>query len=213
MNATTNRRAAGIKLAATGAILLFSVYAFAILLSVPAAVASPYGKQATSTADGTAAVQAVEDACAPYFEAIDEVKRVEGLTEVEDEAGVWLVPSRDADAVAYASLEDAAAESAKFVANGKVRVGSTIYIWVSTTALSRGDVSTDALTIRFALGDYSVRDDGFLIDGDGYVVCTATFPFHSKGDVIETPVGAAKVYDIMRGLNKVACYAEETALD
>ena len=44
-------------------------------------------------------------------------------------------------------------------------------------------------------GNYSVREDGVKIDDDGYVIIAANLDYYPRCSVVETSLGAGKVYD------------------
>lgn len=76
--------------------------------------------------------------------------------------------------------------AAEFQWRGVVEDGEHFYTWYSERVLPGG-----GLTDLNANGRHS--DGGYVKDGDGYIAVASCD--YEKGTVIETPFGAAKVYD------------------
>ena len=182
------------------AIAMLAAIVIGMILWTPPAAPALYHKQVTSTADSSMVESAAQD-IGTYIAAAGEVERVEGLAMVVDNGKVNIVSAKDEDAPALDRV--GAIEPKDLYEYGKVRVGQTVYTWISTTALSRGDASTTDLMSRLGVANWTVNEDGFVLDGNGLVVCAATSPVHERGEIIETPAGVGRVYDIAWGLDRV----------
>ena len=179
-------------------LMFMFAFLFSLGFALPAYATTLYGKTVVST---------VQDNVTPYLDSIAKVKDVEGLDVFVENGKTVVFSHADVDAKPFASLSDI--EKGRFEELGKVRVGSVVYSRVSTTALSRGDESTDKLAERLNVGSHEVRSDGYLIDSEGLVVCTATSPWYNVGDTVDTPAGSGRVYDKAWGLKRVLCYYEQ----
>ena len=76
--------------------------------------------------------------------------------------------------------------AAEFQWRGVVEDGEHFYTWYSERVLPGGGLSELNSNGRHS-------EDGFVKDGDGYIAVASCD--YEKGTVIETPFGAAKVYD------------------
>lgn len=76
--------------------------------------------------------------------------------------------------------------AAEFQWMGVVEDGETRYTWYSERVLPGGGLTELNENGRHVEG-------GFVVDGDGYIAVASSD--HEKGTVLDTPFGAAKVYD------------------
>lgn len=87
-----------------------------------------------------------------------------------------------------------------FKSAGVVYDGGTRYTWYSQRVLPGGGL--DELNAN----GRTVNADGFVVDGDGYIAVASCD--HAQGEVIETPFGEAKVYDVCGASGTVDVYTD-----
>lgn len=131
---------------------------------------------------------------------VDEQVRYEQLAQLAEsrqiaqqaETWEWYPQYQDYGVTAYYTPSNDAFDAedgitaAEFQWRGVVDDGTHFYTWYSERVLPGG-----GLTELNENGRHS--DGGFVKDGDGYIaVASCDYP---KGTVIDTPFGAAKVYD------------------
>lgn len=83
-----------------------------------------------------------------------------------------------------ASSDGITADEFRF--QGVVYEGATRYTWYSQSILPGGGLDELNTNGRHVEG-------GYVVDGDGYIAVASSD--HEKGTVLDTPFGAAKVYD------------------
>ena len=119
----------------------------------------------------------------------DEAVRYQQLAMIEqDRAAVttdyydyeWYEPSYD-----YFDAEDGITAQ-EFMYYGVVEQDGTRYTWYSQNVLPGGGLNELNANGRHVEG-------GYVMDGDGYIAVASSD--YEKGTVIDTPFGAAKVYD------------------
>lgn len=149
----------------------------------------------TSTPDEFAEVN---DLPAPATAPIDEEIRYQQLRAIEEsrqDAEEWAEPYQEwyeSGVTAYYSASNDAfsaedgVTAAEFQWRGIVEDGEHFYTWYSERVLPGG-----GLVELNENGRHS--EDGFVKDGDGFIAVASCD--YEKGTVIETPFGAAKVYD------------------
>lgn len=76
--------------------------------------------------------------------------------------------------------------AAEFQWMGVVEEGGVRYTWYSQNVLPGGGLNELNANGRHVEG-------GFVVDGDGYIAVASSD--HAMGEIVETPFGAAKVYD------------------
>lgn len=103
----------------------------------------------------------------------------------DDSDGSWDVPYCEPTYYAPYDASDGIS-AAEFQWMGVVDDDAHFYTWYSERVLPGG-----GLTELNANGRHS--EDGFVKDGDGYIAVASCD--YEKGTVIDTPFGAAKVYD------------------
>lgn len=138
----------------------------------------------------------VNDLPAPATAPADELVRYEQLdaiTQAREAEEEWYVPQYQVYDVScyYAPSNDTfSAEygvtAAEFQWRGVVEDGDHFYTWYSERVLPGGGLSELNSNGRHS-------EDGFVKDGDGFIAVASCD--YEKGTVIETPFGAAKVYD------------------
>lgn len=87
-----------------------------------------------------------------------------------------------------------------FKSAGVVYDGGTRYTWYSQRVLPGGGL--DELNAN----GRTVNSEGFVVDGDGYIAVASCD--HAQGEVIETPFGEAKVYDVCGASGTVDVYTD-----
>lgn len=129
--------------------------------------------------------------------AIEESQQVAAESEWAEEYQQWYesdyVPQyQDYDVSGYyapsndALSADYGVTAAEFQWRGIVEDGEHFYTWYSERVLPGGGLSELNSNGRHS-------EDGFVKDGDGFIAVASCD--YEKGTVIETPFGAAKVYD------------------
>ena len=140
----------------------------------------------------------VNDIPAPATAPCDEeirYQQLRAIAESRQDAAEWAQPYQqwyESGVTAYYApandvfSADYGVTAAEFQWRGVVEDGDDFYTWYSERTLPGGGLSELNSNGRHS-------EDGFVKDGDGYIAVASCD--YEKGTVIETPFGAAKVYD------------------